>query len=227
MNFTKQYRREFVGGVMARYDSYVQAIHPLTFNPIEDLYQYRYSEQAWKSLCYLRDEVPDAVNSNRYFNTILHGMKVSFWVGEDFIPWLEFNFYDIPHSGTRDKIEAWLLVLRQYEGDGDELRKRLNVLMDEADGCCNTPGQLIEIWPTLAPYLNEGMRTRINTRRARSKAPDYISGGYDSPRRFRCEEGSIKPFDKDTVEQFQRLDHALVAAILIPDNCSDNYPSIE
>jgi hypothetical protein len=208
MNLSKHFRRTFPWAVTDKFREYVAMIHPFPFDPVEDLYRYAFTDQAWASLRYLREERPEMLNANSHFTFDIGALSFDVYFYDEELPHIHFDITSIP-SEKRPAMVQWFKDRVHFKELEERLDARLRALVGEIDGACNTYGQVARVWPALVPFFEDNARDSIIDRKAQSAVYKTIEG-YGSVEAFRGED-VCAPTEDDF---FAELDYLLVGMSL-------------
>lgn len=233
MKMTMESRRSFVNRVLGQFDKYVEYLFPVPFDPVADVYRHSFTHKEWIALRYLMQQRPDVIQAKYSFDLYYNGSRqhVTFRFPEEMtLPGQDVKVVNLP-NGVRAMVEPWLVSVNYMRKLRSELHDRCNGLvgnalayhrMDELDPCCNTPGQIIRIWPELQPFLGTDHKARVRQAAMKSRLPDLV--GYKievqgalffaTPAQFQCKEWKA---DNDDRRRFEELSEILVKMSLMQD----------
>lgn len=237
MKMSLDARRSFIRRVLSQFDKYVEYTLPVPFDPVSDVYRHHFTQNQWIALRYLMQERPKVISSASSFDLYCSGQRhlsFSFPPGLT-LPGVRIRVSDLPDD-VQAVVKPWTNSVWYMRGLRRELHDRCAGLVGNPQGCwrtdelgpgCNTPGQIIRIWPELQPFLGSGERARVRQASMKSRLPDRVAygGGDDgiTPEQFQCKAWNS---DKNSRRRFEELSEILVKASLIVDlHHVEGYPS--
>lgn len=235
--FNQQFRDHFANKVCRHYDKYCEITNPMSFNPTDDIYRTVYSKEHWDAMQLLcRDKrLKQSMTRGATFDMQMpHPGKswqaphVTFYFDKGLkLPSLDVK-YDHLEDYVKQKIDAWLRKAFAMKELRQDLWYRVDKMVEvdkwARSYTCNTPGQMIRLWPELQPFLPVAERDTVRNACVKSKLPDKMQGRFDTPAKFRCETIDCDPLDK---RKFDALTHILLQMSLMTDvDHDDRYPSV-
>lgn len=257
--FTRSYRDSFATRVCSQFDKYAQIKNPVTFNPIDDVYRHFFSTDDWEAINQLlsTDQGKKYLKLASRFELYLpveDGKKQSWqrkrigfrFADEVWRPAPDIEFDQLP-ANVQDKIRSWTIkaiALKKLRG---ELWRRCNALVNDCwephrgrptPGMgCNTPNQIVRIWPELQPFMGGECKDAIRNANVRSRLPSSIYG-FGTIEQFRCEAQLF--YDRDQTDplseeemklerrKFEALTEILVqCSLLIDVKHVSGYPDVQ
>lgn len=167
----------------------------------------------------------------------------------------DIEFDSLPEN-VQDNIRSWVVKaigLKQLRGD---LWRRCNALVNdgweprrswnpqghwvggpEAGVGCNTPNQVVRIWPELQPFMGDECKDSIRNANVKSRLPGAIKG-FGTIAQFKCEAQLFHDRDEDdpyseeemklAKRKFDAMTEILVQASLLVDvNHVKGYPDVQ
>jgi len=197
-----------------------------------------YTGEQWKAmqLLALSQFGKDCLASGSAFTLYLPGSASNKWQRphvsfgfDDGVhrPPLDLEYVDLPEA-VRDEVSAWTKKALGLKRLREELWYRCENLVAEcgwsARNTCNTPGQVIRIWPELQPFMDIQCRDKVRGAAVRSRLPANLQGKYNSVAKFQCTEYDCDPTAKRT---FEALTYILIQMSLMTDVPHDKtYPTV-
>lgn len=239
MRFTKSFRDSFASRVCRHFDKYSEITNPLTFSPLHDLYMGAYTAEQWKAmnLLAMSEFGRHCLASGKSFELYLPGAAglkqyqrshVSFRFDDEVPrPPLNLEYIDLPEV-VKEKVSVWTRKALGLKTLRTELWMRCNSLVAEnkwsPTSTCNTPGQVVRIWPELQPFMPSEYRDRVRGSSVRSKLPSGLQGKHNTVAKFQCTAYDCDPQAKRT---FEALSHILIQMSLMMEVAHDKtYPSV-
>ena len=202
--FSHYFRDTFPNKVASHFGKYIEYVHPVTFDPIEDIYRQAFKPEEWDALntllsCGMGRETLTLARSFDLYLPERYGLwrdnmspaHITFRFPDNKMrPGLRIETSDINHEKS-ERFMPWIDKAIPYAKLKRELYKRVKALLDwgwESAGCnvdrsvsgptpgqgCNTIGQVQRIWPELIPFFPPDMIARARNASAKSRLPKTI-----------------------------------------------------
>lgn len=258
--FSRDFRSRIANRVCHHFDKYCEIVNPVQFDVLQDVYRPAFTKEQYKALEELLDSKlgRKCLNRRSTFELFVDDRKGRGSWNRDHItfgfpdktgrPDVEIEFSQL-HVDVQDKIRAWkdkALSLRKlrkkmYERVSDLFNWEWDAYAGyNSDGCrrggptpgvaCNTPGQLMRIWPELMPFMPVEHRDVVRNANMKSRMPQRIHN-WGSVEQFLCLEPLHEGQDPEELAYelrvFDALTHILVQMSLMIEVAHDEtYPDI-
>lgn len=217
------------------YRLYMQQAHPWRFDPVNDIYRFAFTEEAWQALQLVLKH-PGLKGYGFDYATAFKVGVASYEEGECYdrsewpksiavplpentVPILEGGVHltNIPDE-IRYRLEHWIKRGYVFDRGADKLAYAVRMILRES----TTVGHVVRLWPVLQHYLPHYAQEAVENRKARSPIPPGAFEHY-----WDCngegERGSLKPeFD---MRRYATIERILIGAALIEGELDDRYPT--
>ncbi len=254
-SFSMDSRCHFAGNVQRRFDKYWQYLLPPPADPVAYIYRQAFDKGEWMAMRYLKEKRPKALNLSRTFELYWTDNTD----GTSKCPHVTFKFSDkmtMPTVGIKlsdlsqdvqNAFRPWICSVNRYRSLSKELRRRCQAVMGNPTGVgdtysrrkirdldprCNTPGQLIGIWPELQPFFESAWKRDIQLRSVKPRPPKRVGlivhtpdGSFDhwaTPAEFHCETDAYSDTDR---QRLAEINEVLVMMSIHDVPALDDYPS--
>lgn len=219
-----------------RFQCYWHVMHPVTFDPSK-IYRIGWDDETWAAWHLIHKTRKEVLKEGfRWFygwdwsgwslpDYVPHNASLS-WDCEDDYPSIDISEEELPEE-HQAKMREWIFEAYRYRMLGETLKAQIEFLLkitytytqhgyrrqvDSEDTICNTPAQLLAIWPELIPFLPPEERDVMRHRHMK----------FQAPREWNADE-QIAFHD---VPGMNELTHALQTMALIPNEIDDDYPAL-
>lgn len=258
--FSRDFRDNIANRICRHYDKYCEITNPVPFNVLLDVYKPAFKKKQWNALEVLMDSKHGrkCLSRSNTFELMMDDRKGKGSWERDHItfgfpdnknrPDIEIEFSQL-HVDVQDNIKVWGAKALQLKNLRKKLYCRIDSLFDwEWDDyagysstggrrggptpgvACNTPGQLMRIWPELMAFMPVEHRDVVRNANMKSRMPGRIHG-YGTIDQFLCIEAWSDEQDPKELafelRVFEALTHILVQmSLMIEVNHVDGYPSV-
>jgi hypothetical protein len=240
-------RAHFPLRVVRVFDRFVKLKLPVPVNPFEDLYRRAFTDKAWVAMCYLRQARPEVLVESQSFDVhIREGCRAHLCfqfptLAPKPLPGAIVNLWEMPMD-VRDPVMSWANQLRLFVKARRALHIRVEAIMGNVtnhrqfsmlDPACNTPGQIVGVWPELQPFFPAEWRDAVRSRKQRFRPPKFVgletkcsdgSTRWATPEEFRCEDYKATIREKREWSEINEVLRLMALAGDIPD--PPDYPTL-
>lgn len=258
--FSRDFRGGIASRVCRHFDKYCEITNPVPFDVLQDVYRPAFKKKQWNALevllasklgrkCLSRSSSFELFTDDRKGQGSWDRNHITFGFPDGKNrPDIEIEFSQL-HVDVQDKIRVWMDKAIALKNLRKKMHSRITDLFDwEWDDyagysstggrrggptpgvACNTPGQLMRIWPELMPFLQVEHRDIARQANMKSRMPQRISD-WGTVDQFLCLEALND--DQDPKELaferrvFEALTHILVQmSLMVEVKHVEGYPSV-
>ncbi len=247
-------RKDWPGRVERKFRKYWMHLLPVPADPIAYIYRTAFSKAEWLAIRYLKEFRPQSLKASSTFDLYLtddisgngNCPHVTFHFPKGMtLPDVGIKLGDLPES-TQRVFRPWITSVNRFRSLQKELRDRCKGVMGNPTGTgrayvtrrirdldpkCNTPSQLLAVWPEIQPFMLKEWRRDLQLKVQRPRPPKCLGyamlrGGklsWTTPRQFRCEDEEATDNERARFTEINEIITMMSIAEEVRE--PDNYPT--
>lgn len=255
IRFNRDFRGSIANRVCRHFDKYCEITNPVQFDVLQDVYRPAFNKKQWSALVELLSSGlgKECLSRSNSFELLIDDRKgvglyrrnhITFGFPDGMNrPNIEIEFSQL-HVDAQDNIKVWTTKAIALKRLRNKLYGRIDNLFNwEWDNyiggrrggptpgvACNTPGQLMRIWPELMAFLPVQYRDVVRNANKQSRMPSHIHN-WGTIDQFLCLEPANDEQDPKELaferRVFEALTHILVQmSLMIEVRHIEGYPSV-